>query len=215
VFATVGDMHLQIDTRGQAGYDATGLGRLHRRGVPIETALNMSIVQAPGYHMPLAAAPRSVALGAGWPCGEGWRYLSEADRETHEVEVTRHGGEGEVDFTVTYRFHDPAAWGAGEVRERYWLTGEGLRGTITVPGVERLRLQVPLIETDGAECSVMTAAAGVAEVRYRGHRFFLQVEPPGATSFLEPWAAPNRNGVYRVALFEVAGEAISYAAAVE
>ncbi|MCE5239839.1 hypothetical protein LLH23_15335 [bacterium] len=232
VFATVGDVHIQIDTRGQAGHDATGLGRFHRRGVPIETALNMSLVREPGYHMPLPTAPRSVALGAGWPCADGWRYLSEADRESHDVTVTTCRAHGPLEFTVCYRFRDPEAWGVREVLEHYSLSARGLACRIEVPGVRRLRLQVPVIETDGEARSAVTVSDDGVEVRYRGHRYVVSVEATElaaqlrwrgrdyalrveglvADRFMEPWRAPNRNGVYRVAVFEVAGEALTYQA---
>ena len=200
IWATAGDYHLQVDTRGQSHYDPTGLVRFHRRGVPVETSLNMGIVPNPNYNMPMEKAPRAVALGVGWPCDSGWRYLAAANRETHEVTVETIREDEVVEFTVDY--HGPEGM---EVHEHYALSADGLRLACHVPGADKLRLQVPLIGTDGEERSELDVETGTATARYRGRAFTVTV-PGACKAWLEPWPAPNRNGVYRVAVFEVDGD---------
>ncbi len=211
LWATAGSYHIQIDTRGQAGYDATGLGRLHRRGVPIEAGLNMSIVAAPAYRMPLEPARRSVALGVGWPCAVGWRYLSEAHRDTHDVTVSSDLSDGSVAFILTYRSRGHGL-GTPLVRERYRLSEAGLRAECEVPGAARVRLQVPVIETDGRLRSTITVEAGCVVAEYAGHRYVVRVPGRPSLGTVESWTAPNRNGIYRVAIFEVAGPRVAYEA---
>jgi hypothetical protein len=210
LWATAGPYHIQIDTRGQPGYDPTGLVRLHRRGVPLETGLNMGIVATPSYLLPVAKAPRSVALGVGWPVDAGWRYLAEAGRETHDVAVARVEEGGTVCLTVGYRDRG-GALRTPLVEERYELCEKGLRCTCTVPGATRLRLQVPVIETDGALRSEIEVSQDTVVVRYGGHTFRVRV-PESTRGWLEPWPAANRNGIYRVAGFETTGAQLTYEA---
>jgi len=208
VFATAGGYHVEVDTRGQPGYDATGLGRIHRRGAPVEAGLNMSIAAGPKYQMPLEPAPRRVAFGPGWRVGESWRYLSEASRDDEyeaRVDVVREGDP--VEFAVTYEGEIGAP--GGMVRERYRLSASGLRYEAEVPGAERVWLQVPAIETDGEQTSTIEVGESGLSVRYRGHAYTVRLDRPAARSLLEDWRAPNRNGVHRVAVFEVAGEGVA------
>ena len=216
IWATAGPYHIEIDTMGQSGQDATGLGRIHKRGVPIETGLNMSIVSSPSYIIPIEKAGRAVALGAGWPHEGDWRYLSSANRETHQVhcEVSRED-QTCVEFTVTYQSKGEGLRGATLVQEHYALRPEGLRCTIRVPGAPRLRLQVPVIATDGKLKSDIAVGVGQVQVRYEGHTYLIRVpncETPGT---VEPWLAPNRNGIHRVVVFEMVGPTVSYEASLQ
>jgi hypothetical protein len=216
VWATAGPYHIQIDTMGQPGYDATGLGRIHKRGVPIETGLNMSIVAAPKYLMPIEKSRRNVALGVGWPCEGGWRYLAEANRETHEVAVKVHReAQNSVQFSVAYLGKGDGWGGAAEVREDYGLSLDGLRCTTAVPGASRLRLQVPVIETDGKLKSEIRVGSGWVEVGYAGYTYVVRVPECQSAGEVEPWPAPNRSGIHRVVVFEVEGPRVSYEATLQ
>jgi len=52
---------------------------------------------------------------------------------------------------------------------------------------------------------------GAVEARYMAHTYRLTVAQP-CSSFMEPWRAPNRNGLYRIAVFEAAANSLSYEA---
>jgi hypothetical protein len=206
-WASAGGYHLQIDSRAQAGYDATGLGRIHRLGVPREIALNTPIPDDPAFAMSLPAAPRPVAIGPGWLTPDGWRWLSELTRDdAHEVTVRAIERADAVELRVRYK----AVAGApeGMVRERYGLSARGLRYEARVPGAERVALQAPLIETDGEARSRIELTDAGASASYCGHCCEVSVER-AEEGRIEPWGAPNRNGVYRVAVFEVSGEEIA------
>ena len=199
-WASHGGYHVQIDTRAQPGYDATGLGRIHRIGVPVELALNMPIPAQPKFAMPLEPAPRSVALGPGWPTGGGWRWLSELTRgDAYDVRVSAVERCEALELRVRY------GGDFGVVREVCSLSADGVRYEARVDGAKRIALQVPLLETDGEARSEIELTRGGARVRYRGHEYQVQVGGAQAAR-MEPWAAPNRNGIYRVAVFEAAGD---------
>jgi len=204
-FATAGGYHIEIDTRGQPGYDATGLGRIHRAGLPVELALNMPIDPQPRYAMPLTPAARRVGFGPGWPVGEGWRWLAEAARDDdYEVRVTTDEGADAVTVEVEYGGDIGAPQAL--VRENYHLSREGLGYEAHVPGAHRLRLQVPAIETDGEATSAIEVDASGLRVSYRGHAYTVGLERPAARAFVEDRRAPNRNGIYHIAVFEAEGE---------
>ena len=212
LWATAGDYHIQVDTRGQDHYDPTGLVRVHRRGVPPAACLNMGIVPNPSYHLPRPRAERAVALGIGWPTQSGWRYLASANRDTHRANI-RDVEEGrEVTFGVGYLDQD-GSLGTASVHEDYHLSPDGLHVTSHVPGAGRVRLQVPLVETDGEQHSKISLRKQGVDVSYRGHTVSISV-PKAEASWLEPWPAPNRNGVYRVAVFEGVGSELSCAVAI-
>ncbi|HUS81544.1 MAG TPA: hypothetical protein VM283_09775, partial [Armatimonadota bacterium] len=192
-----------------SGYDATGLCRLHRRGVRVETALNMSIVPDPKYAMPVEPAARRVALGVGWPVGEGWRYLSELRREDDydvSVEVSEQGRR--VRVAVRYSGASGHVGPDGRVIETCTLSERGLHYAAQVPGADRVRLQVPVIETDGATRSRVRMLAGGVLVSYAGHQYRVTLDGPPLATFIEDWPAPNRNGIYRVVVLEASGSCI-------
>ena len=207
VFATAGGHHIEIDTRGQLGYDATGLGRIHCAGLPVELALNMPIDPQPKYRMPLTPAARRVAFGPGWPAGEGWRWLAQASRDdSYQVRVTTDEHPDTVAVEVEYAGSIGAPQGL--VRESCRLSAEGLRYEAHVPAAQRLRLQVPAIETDGEATSAIEVDASGLRVSYRGHMYMVRLERPATRAFVEDRQAPNRNGIYRVAVFEAEGERV-------
>jgi hypothetical protein len=204
VWATAGDYHIQVDTRGQAGYDATGLCRLHRRGVPIETALNMGMPSAPKYIIPVPAAPQRVAFGVGWQSGDDWRYLSELTRDDdYEVTVDVVEEGDAVRVVVRYEGAPGLVGPTGRAIERYDLSPRGLRYEGEFPEARRVRLQVPIIETDGESRSEFHLTISGLEARYMGHMYRVRLDEPAVAAHVEDWSAPNRNGVYRVAVFDM------------
>lgn len=196
----------QAKAEAAAG-DAALAGALRRLALAGAEAVRRWLLQDPYLcqknQMPLPRACRAVALGVGWPQGADWRYLAAAGRTTHEVDVDTAEEPAAVRCTVRYRDRD-GALGTPLVEERYELSERGLCGRYHVPNAPRLRLQVPFIETDGALRSEFTCDGGEAVVRYAGHACRVSV-PESAASWVEPWRAPNRNGLYRVAVFETAG----------
>jgi hypothetical protein len=214
VFASCAGYHLEIDIRADHHYDATGLGRLHRTGVPTETALSTPIVPRPEYLVATPNAPRAVAIGPGCERGGAVRWLADLSSEVGAVEFeTLYEEPGRLKFKVGYGLENPA----GAVTETYGLDGQGLTVEWEVdngPGAGGppggIHVQVPLIQTDGDRESNLEAGANFLKAEYRGHTYKVTcLAPDKAKGSLEPFAAPNRNGVYRVGVLRASGRKIA------
>jgi len=77
--------------------------------------------------------------------------------------------------------------------------------------IRSLFVQIPLLETDGLQhAKVKTTRTGFT-VEYR--KFLYSVEclfPSEINVFIEPFTAPNRNGIYKVGCFKAKGNRITY-----
>lgn len=210
-FATCGSYHLEIDNSGQPTHDATGLGRLHRRGVRPETALSMSIPATPAVHMSVAASPTYAAIGpyVAWGCKEAplaamaasshCRGIFAADLAIAEETPQR------VAFSLRY---SGDLVGAQAVTEQYELTPDGLAITPSAEGGTLSRFAVPLLVTDGLRRSRLERLPDGFRVTYEGAIYEVRVsDPRGIELVLGAAELPNSNGLYRLAEFvgDVAG----------
>jgi hypothetical protein len=212
IFAACRGYGLEIDTRADHHYDATGLGRIHKTGVPTETALSTPIVAKPEYLVSTPEAPRGIAIGPGWKSGGRSVWPSHLSGEIEKVGLES-GAEtaDRVRFKVVY----DCGKLLGAVTETYDLDGRGLTvdWELARPAAgspEALQLQVPLLETNGRFKSEIKPAKRGFVVDYQGHAYNVEcVSPREVETSLEGFAAPNRNGIYRVGLFSVRGSAAS------
>jgi len=210
VFATCQGYQIQIDTRGDHDYDATGLGRLHRIGAPGELALSSSIVSAPKYDVTVLPFRRSVAIGPGWQDTDGsWRYLADYEEEIASVTVERvEETVKEVIFRVVY---SGELGSARSVIEHYRLSREGLEIHEEVQGdVRAVRACIPLLYTDGLIPAEIEPQPGGFCARYEGWIYEVTCREKELKSGIEKGLAPNRNGIYRIAFFEKPGRTIRY-----
>ena len=208
IFATCGGYHVEIDTRADLHYDATGLGRLHKAGVASETALSTPIVSDPDYLVSTSPSPRNVAIGPGWKRGGKIEWLSDMSQKIRSVDFRPlEENKSRVAFRVIYR-GDPAC---GPITETYVLNRRGLEITCKIGGSpDGAYLQVPLIETDGNHRSRIEAGGRSFSVSYQGHVYRVKcLFPESAVARLETFTAPNRNGIYRVGVFSAKGNSIT------
>lgn len=98
IYATTGPKqggyHISLDTAAQMGQDATGFVRLHRSGIPEETALSTGIAGLDGeipwiFYRPKQTIPAPLfpaAIGPTWRDEHGsWDRLANYGRRQHEV----------------------------------------------------------------------------------------------------------------------------------
>lgn len=211
VFATCQGYHVEIDTQADHNYDATGLGRIHKISIPTELGLSCSIVPKPHYNITVRSSPRNIAIGPGWEDAEGnIQWLADLSDEINKVEVKKLKEEvNEVKVKVIYtgRFKN-----AGSIIESYKLDDTGLEIEDEITGsAKTIMVQVPLIETNGQNNSKIKVEKGLFKVEYMGYLYQVEcLEKESVETFLEPFSAPNRNGIYKVGCFKAKANHIKY-----
>lgn len=211
VFATCGGYHLEVDTDANPHYDATGLGRIHHTAFPPELGLSGSIPSDPSYLVSAEPALRGVAIGPGWQTKDGtvsWLSDRGGDAEAVRVEADRETID-EVAFKIVYGGDSP---GENRITERYVISPEGVIITDLVEGpIRQLLVQIPLLETNGMDRCEIEVLANAFVVRSGTDQYKVEcLYPTKVETSLEPFPAPNRNGIYRVGCFKVAGPEIRY-----
>ncbi|MFO7611421.1 MAG: hypothetical protein R6W99_02880 [Clostridia bacterium] len=191
IFAACGGYHLEIDTAGDPEKDATGLGRLHRKGIMPETALSGSFAAEPSYSFAVEGIkPEAAAIGPAWINAEGSpASLACSDRESLQssVVILKEEKDG-IAFIVTYR-PDGGTW----IEERYSLAPDGLE--YNVKGNQNgLHITVPVIMTDGAAKGIRYADTDGPGVEYRDSVYKVVCDDYEYTGKF----CANRNGIYEI-----------------
>jgi hypothetical protein len=204
-FATCGDTHIEIDTRCQVGYDATGLGRFHRQGAPPELALSMGIAADPRYVVYGADTDRAVAIGPCWKtCAGEWQSLAQMSREIEHVALTKPSAlTNAVSWRLAWTFDSYHRIPVTSIQQRYRLRPGRLAITVTAQGVFTcLGLEVPCLITAGGKEAKLEVADQEAVVRYEGWTFRIRVANASQIT-VEKTMRANRSALYRVVRFEV------------
>ena len=182
----------EYDYNADYHYDASGLGRLHRKGAPTAICLSTPGTDAPSYKIdikdavPFAIAPE-VRLQGEWLSGA-------APTAVHKVES--HGAQGEsAQAQILCRWSEGA-----EVRSSYSLDQNGLR--IELDGENEIGLMLPAFQFDGREKTAIENTGKTLAVTYRGWTCRYHVED--GTICDSGRTGCNRNGHY--ALFRAEGK---------
>ncbi len=198
VFAVVDGTQVQIDTAAELAHDATGLGRFHRLGVPIELGLGCPIPANPYYHVPVSRrAKQPVAIGPAWKIDGHWTSLAGlSEGLTYTLTIDEQSPRA-VRFTIDWEH------GRHRVRESYDLSQGRLTLTATCHAAEAMRITVPVLDTDGDAIAVMSTNQGTLGLKYRGGEFLVH---HAAQHPLMEEPVANRNGLYRPFVVEMQGE---------
>jgi hypothetical protein len=197
-FLVAGGTQIEIDLVADPKYDATGLGRFHRAGVPIELGVAMPFPTKPNYKLPADVTPKEpVAIGPAWKMNGEWTSLASVD-----VGGSPLGSSLRTESLITW----PLAMGM--VKEFYKLEAGQVSITASVhpfggKAVEAIRYIVPLLETDGDAKSTIKLDAGRAVVSYRGATLTVEFPPEAVAALGDPIA--NRHGIYRPLFIEQPG----------
>jgi hypothetical protein len=214
IFASCGGYHVEIDTRANLHYDATGLGCLHRAGVPTELGLSIPIPAHPDYIVTGPESTRNAAMGPGWMAPGGKIFwLSDLSDEIAGIEMTGLvESHDRVEWSIAYTIN---IGGKQQViRESYALTRSGLHVTSIVPDDSvQTFVQIPLLETSGLKTSRIHQQQRIFAVDFAGHGLRVEcLSPDQAEQYIEPFPAPNRNGIYRIGCFKTTARQLSWRA---
>lgn len=205
VFATCGDTHIEIDTRCQARYDATGLGRFQRKNTPPELALSMGIAANPGYIVHDAVTGHAAAIGPCWQtCAGEWQSLAQMSPEIEDVTFTKKSISSEaVEWEIAWSFISDTQLPVRSITQNFRLTQGRLDIETSVQGIiKRFGFEVPCFLTAGADKAEIEIARNSATVKYKKWTFRAEV-PDASGCELEKEIRANRNALYRLAKFSM------------
>lgn len=196
-FVRVGDWFLEFDTDADPHYDANGLGRIHRAGVPSALCLSTPIPEKPSYRI-TSPNPGALAFGEGLPADGGSLFVFDKAQGIHtDMTWSLSVEAAERDRAV---LHSRTTLPDGRVVTAvYTLTPDSL--TVRVKGQGTVLYALPVLTFDGAEHTKHIQETGRLTVSYCDARAVYETD--GAiTDTGRDYA--NRNGIYR--RFEASGE---------
>lgn len=198
VFANCCGYGVQLDLDGDSEYDATGLGRVHKRGAAAALGLSLPFAAKPHYALPPGVSPVSAAIGIGWDDGEGGiQYLAHLSGLKHALAIEEETPR-RVKFTVTYTGH--CLKNCGGVMETYTVDQGGVRysAKLLESDAPAVYARIPLLITDGERESKIQQKAGQCSVWFEHGRWRVTAN---ASLSGEETEVCNRNGVYRLVTF--------------
>jgi hypothetical protein len=215
IFANAAGYSLEIDTRADRKYDATGLGRLHRAQVQTELGLSAPLSGGKEYRLSEHASRVWSAISPGWMGDDGHiQYLSDlSEGLNHELTVLEEQPES-VKFTLTYS--GACLVGCGAIKETYELGCDGLRYQMELvnPGnhvTGSSFLRVPLLCTNGRDFTSIELQDRQISVALGSSQYLIQLERLDVqqTVRVEDTVYGNRNGEYKLAVITAAGTSLS------
>lgn len=189
-FAACQGTHVEIDTRADLTYDATGWGRLHFHDCPAELALSAPIPASPPYLTAVPPASAPAAIGPGWD-GLWLAGLSADDGLKATCRILEQTPD-RVALTVDYR--SPA----GGVSELLSLGRDQVDLEVVQTDGRPLAYRVPLLRSNGRNEAVITRTANGFAVCFMGYTYSVACTAPGIRVSLLETEVPNRNGIYRL-----------------
>jgi hypothetical protein len=204
---------VQINTNADAHYNATGLQRVHRRGVEL-SPLSDSAAAHRSYQAAKDDPKVALAPGIQWKEGDEWVGLmsfhrfepppkpkeDETPSEPKPQRVVK-GAElqilqesGKMSFMIRYELEGP---GARPVSEHYELSEIGVRFGQKLGGDEKAnrRLFLPVLVNDGARDTETRAGGRKLSCRRSGGLLMWEVEAPMKLNLaLDPPRVPTHNG---------------------
>ena len=212
IFAAAGGYYVEIDTAADGHYDATGLQRVHRAGVPY-SALNDTSAPERKYG-DKNAATAAIATGLRWQTADG-AWIGLADHVGGKGRRTVTSATLKVDvaepklvgFEIAYTLADADA-GGRVVTERYAIASDGVVQTSQVSGSPAaIGVQVPAVLNDGRRDANLNPGSDVMSITRDGCTTLIAVDSAVVS---KPWQLVGRpvithGGSVRAATAELSG----------
>ncbi|XEC96233.1 hypothetical protein AB6A23_06720 [Paenibacillus tarimensis] len=205
IFAGAGGYSIEVDTKADLKYDATGLGRIHRSSIPTELGLSSPLSMGDAYELNDGIGRVFGSISPGWENRDGGiQFLSEISNGINKRLAIFHEN---VEFTeFMLEISGLQSWRA--IRQLFKLSEEGVQIHIELvePAVERVYLQLPLLVANGmdkAGLHIGQNAITVTMGRYQYKAVF------DGRPVVSETVYGNRNGEYRIATIQSEGRYLS------
>ncbi|MBO5689773.1 MAG: hypothetical protein J6S73_07550 [Lentisphaeria bacterium] len=175
----------QIDSCADPHYDASGLGRIHRRGAPSAICLSVPCTATPNYQIDVDDA-MDLAIASGIRRDGKWCFATGAEVKNT---VISHGTSGDAVYAVM-----ESRWPDGSRTEMNCRL-KADRMEIFLRGEGDLALLVPVLDFDGEVQPEQLVSEKNLEICYRG--WCCHYSTPDRFADMKRIAC-NRNGHYRV-----------------
>jgi hypothetical protein len=201
VFANAGGTYVELETTGDQQHDATGLIRVHRKGISPQLGPSDNLLTGAVYNSP-NPSPTTTGIGVSWQDSSStWHTLGEMG-STNIAAVTVTPilqSPSRVAFDVTY---SGTMSGVTTITEHYNVTPGGVQLTTELPGYTgALRYVWPVLSNDGKTTSTISVSGSTVSVSQGGTAQTFtalgsQSVSVGSTDY------SNRNGWSRLATAE-------------
>ena len=184
IFMKYGDYFLEIDTNADRHYDASGLGRIHKRGVPSAICLSVPFSKEPNYTVDIEN-PSFLSICGGIKTEDGYIYSfdEKVKYKLTEKEIT--------DSSAKIRLE--CKYGSISYYETITVSENGVE--FTSEGKGELEILFPVFEFDGKVNTDISFTDNSAEVLYKGHKCRYTADKIKEKNQI----FANRNGHYKAA----------------
>jgi hypothetical protein len=221
VFANAGGMYVEIDTAADPHYNATGLQRVHRKGVPL-SPLSDSTASHRAFGPTTDKTMIAMSPGIEWkmPAGSStspttrdpdqWRSLADfvqpvepkPARGERVVERTDLEIQSEQRDSVKLNLRYKLAGEKFAVQEEYWVKPDEVTGSWKLVGdqlPQQTRISIPALVNDGAKDLEVKPGVGTLESHREGGVLTWQILSPAhkVDLKLDGPRVPNHNGYAR------------------
>ncbi len=203
VFANAGGSYVELDTKADAHYDATGLIRVHHPKVSPQLGPSDSLLAHGSYNSP-NPSPFTTGVGVAWKeAGGAWRTIGEMDDQALDnakVVVIAQTAK-RVAFDVTYTLK---AANSPRIVEHYVVTPSGVELTTELTNYQGpLRYVWPVLADDGKTPTTISTEGNQVSVSQDGGKTSQSFTALGAQSVrVEAARYSNHNGWARLAYAE-------------
>ncbi len=193
IIANSGDYYLQFETNADFHYDANGLGRIHKKGVPSELCISTSFVTDPTY-TPELPNKFDASLCCYVEDSEG--FFTGAQEGVKYKKVSEKIENGYLQFTLECALTNGAI-----AEQRYEITEHGI--DITLRSSENAGFILPVFLFDGKDYTITDINEDKVTVSYKGHtcRYIFDGELQKTGEVMS-----NRNGRYEI--FKLRGSSL-------
>ncbi len=189
LFLRSGQYFLEFDTEAVVQYDASGLGRIHKKGAPATICLSTPCTVSPKYELD-AENEIPLSLCPGIKQNGNWHFAAAPDVK-HVVESTGQDAQSAT-ASISYIFPE-----SEKVAGTYTVCDAGVE--IRIEGESVLSHMLPAFAFDGANTPEITFDDHSLSVLYQGYICRYKTDGKITDTGL---ISRNRNGHYRIFLAE-------------